>query len=205
MANPIRLIVGLGNPGSEHERDRHNAGFWLVDRIAGLRRVVLKKETKFQARSARFSSADGDAWLLQPQTYMNLSGAAVSALAGFYKITPDQMLVVHDDLDLPAGGVKLKLGGGHGGHNGLRDIAARLSATDFWRLRIGIGHPRDSARSGQEVADFVLQPPRKEEQALIDDVIDRSLALLDLILAGQMEQAMHKLHSKPKPPQQALN
>jgi PTH1 family peptidyl-tRNA hydrolase len=203
MANPIRLIVGLGNPGTEHERDRHNAGFWLVDRIAGLRRVDLKKEGKFQARVARFATADGDAWLLQPQTYMNLSGAAVSALAGFYKITPDQVLVVHDDLDLPAGGVKLKLGGGHGGHNGLRDIAARLSTTDFWRLRIGIGHPRDSARSEQDVADFVLQPPRKEEQALIDDVIDRSLVLLDLMLAGQMEQAMHKLHSKPKPPKQA--
>lgn len=198
MANPIRLIVGLGNPGTEHERDRHNAGFWLVDRIAGLRRVDLRKEGKFQARVARFATADGDAWLLQPQTYMNLSGAAVSALAGFYKITPDQVLVVHDDLDLPAGGVKLKLGGGHGGHNGLRDIAARLATTDFWRLRIGIGHPRDSARSEQDVADFVLQPPRKEEQALIDDVIDRSLALLDLMLAGQMEQAMHKLHSKPK-------
>ncbi|MCX7152479.1 MAG: aminoacyl-tRNA hydrolase [Proteobacteria bacterium] len=198
MANPIRLIVGLGNPGTEHERDRHNAGFWLVDRIAGLRRVDLKKEGKFQARVARFATADGDAWLLQPQTYMNLSGAAVSALAGFYKITPDHVLVVHDDLDLPAGGVKLKLGGGHGGHNGLRDIAARLATTDFWRLRIGIGHPRDSARSEQDVADFVLQSPRKEEQALIDDVIDRSLALLDLMLAGQMEQAMHKLHSKPK-------
>ncbi len=198
MANPIRLIVGLGNPGTEHERDRHNAGFWLVDRIAGLRRVDLKNEGKFQARVARFATADGDAWLLQPQTYMNLSGAAVSALAGFYKITHDQVLVVHDDLDLPAGGVKLKLGGGHGGHNGLRDIAARLATTDFWRLRIGIGHPRDSARSEQDVADFVLQSPRKEEQALIDDVIDRSLALLDLMLAGQMEQAMHKLHSKPK-------
>ena len=198
MANPIRLIVGLGNPGTEHECDRHNAGFWLVDRIAGLRRVDLKKEGKFQARVARFATADGDAWLLQPQTYMNLSGAAVSALAGFYKITPDHVLVVHDDLDLPAGGVKLKLGGGHGGHNGLRDIAARLATTDFWRLRIGIGHPRDSARSEQDVADFVLQSPRKEEQALIDDVIDRSLALLDLMLAGQMEQAMHKLHSKPK-------
>lgn len=198
MANPIRLIVGLGNPGTEHEHDRHNAGFWLVDRIAGLRRVDLKKEGKFQARVARFATADGDAWLLQPQTYMNLSGAAVSALAGFYKITPDHVLVVHDDLDLPAGGVKLKLGGGHGGHNGLRDIAARLATTDFWRLRIGIGHPRDSARSEQDVADFVLQSPRKEEQALIDDVIDRSLALLDLMLAGQMEQAMHKLHSKPK-------
>ena len=199
----IKLIVGLGNPGREHERDRHNAGFWLVDRLAGLRRTELKKETKFQALAARFSTAAGDAWLLQPQTYMNLSGASVSALTGFYKITPDQVLVVHDELDLPAGGVKLKLGGGHAGHNGLRDIAARLSTADFWRLRIGIGHPRDSARTEQDVADFVLQPPRKEEQALIDDALDRSLAQIDLMLAGEMEQAMHKLHSKPKLPKAA--
>ncbi len=200
MANPIRLIVGLGNPGREHERDRHNAGFWLVDRLAGLRRVELKKESKFQALAARFSTGDGDAWLLQPQTYMNLSGGAVSALAGFYKITPAQVLVAHDELDLPAGAVKLKLGGGHAGHNGLRDIAARLSTPDFWRLRVGIGHPRDSARSEQDVADFVLEPPRKEEKVLIDDVLDRCTAVLDLMLAGEMEQAMHKLHSKPKPP-----
>ena len=198
MANPIRLIVGLGNPGREHERDRHNAGFWLVDRLAGLRRTELKRDSKFQAQFARFATGKGDAWLLQPQTYMNLSGAAVSALAGFYKIAPDQVLVAHDDLDLPAGGVKLKLGGGHAGHNGLRDIAARLSTLEFWRLRIGIGHPRDSARSEQDVADFVLQPPRKEEQVLIDEVIERSALLIDLMLAGELEQAMHKLHSKPK-------
>ena len=200
MSNPIRLIVGLGNPGREHERDRHNAGFWLLDRLAGLHRVELKKESKFQAKVARFATPEGDAWLLQPQTYMNLSGTAVSALAGFYKITPDQVLVAHDELDLPAGGVKLKLGGGHAGHNGLRDIAARFSTPEFWRLRIGIGHPRDSARSEQDVADFVLQPPRKEEQALIDDVMERSLAIMDLMFAGEIEQAMHKLHSKPKAP-----
>ena len=200
MSNPIRLIVGLGNPGREHERDRHNAGFWLLDRLAGLHRVELKKESKFQAKVARFTTPGGDAWLLQPQTYMNLSGAAVSALAGFYKITPDQVLVAHDELDLPAGGVKLKLGGGHAGHNGLRDIAARFSTPEFWRLRIGIGHPRDSARAEQDVADFVLQPPRKEEQALIDDVMERSLAIMDLMFAGEIEQAMHKLHSKPKAP-----
>ena len=202
MAKPIRLIVGLGNPGREHERDRHNAGFWLVERIAGLRRVEFKKESKFQARVARFAAGDGEVWLLQPQTYMNLSGAAVSALAGFYKITPDQVLVAHDELDLPAGGVKLKLGGGHAGHNGLRDIAARLATGDFWRLRIGIGHPRDSARSEQDVADFVLQPPRKEELESIEEVIERSVAVTDLMLAGEMEQAMHKLHSKPKPPRE---
>ena len=200
MSNPIRLIVGLGNPGREHERDRHNAGFWLLDRLAGLLRVELKKESRFQAKVARFVTPGGDVWLLQPQTYMNLSGAAVSALAGFYKITPGQVLVAHDELDLPAGGVKLKLGGGHAGHNGLRDIAARFSTPEFWRLRIGIGHPRDSARSEQDVADFVLQPPRKEEQALIDDVMERSLAIMDLMFAGEIEQAMHKLHSKPKAP-----
>jgi len=200
MSNPIRLIVGLGNPGREHERDRHNAGFWLLDRLAGLHRVELKKESRFQAKVARFVTPGGDVWLLQPQTYMNLSGAAVSALAGFYKITPGQVLVAHDELDLPAGGVKLKLGGGHAGHNGLRDIAARFSTPEFWRLRIGIGHPRDSARSEQDVADFVLQPPRKEEQALIDDVMERSLAIMDLMFAGEIEQAMHKLHSKPKAP-----
>jgi PTH1 family peptidyl-tRNA hydrolase len=204
MAKPIKLIVGLGNPGREHEHDRHNAGFWLVDRLAGLRRVDLKKESKFQAQVARISTAAGDAWLLQPQTYMNLSGAAVGALAGFYKISPGEVLVAHDELDLPAGGVKLKLGGGHAGHNGLRDIGARLSTPEFWRLRIGIGHPRDSARSEQDVADFVLQPPRKEEQALIDDVIERSVAVIDLMLAGEMEQAMHRLHSKPKPPKPAV-
>mgnify|MGYP000417150207 CR=1 FL=1 len=202
MSNPIRLIVGLGNPGREHERDRHNAGFWLVDRLAGVHRVTLKKEARFHALVARFAAPGGDAWLLQPQTYMNLSGTSVGALAVFYKIAPDQVLVAHDELDLPAGGVKLKPGGGHAGHNGLRDIAARLSTPDFWRLRIGIGHPRDSARADQDVADFVLQPPRKEEQALIDDVLDRSVAVIDLMLAGEMEQAMHKLHSKPKPPKQ---
>jgi PTH1 family peptidyl-tRNA hydrolase len=200
MSNPIRLIVGLGNPGREHERDRHNAGFWLVDRFAGVHRVALKKESKFQAQVGRFAGVAGDTWLLQPQTYMNLSGAAVSALAAFYKIAPDQILVAHDELDLPPGAVKLKLGGGHAGHNGLRDIAARLSTTEFWRLRIGIGHPRDSERAQQDVADFVLQPPRKEEQTLIDEVLDRSLAVMDLMLAGELEQAMHRLHSKPKQP-----
>jgi PTH1 family peptidyl-tRNA hydrolase len=200
MATPIRLIVGLGNPGREHERDRHNAGFWLVDRLAAAYRTTLKKESKFQAQVARFATPAGEAWLLQPQTYMNLSGTAVGALAAFYKIAPDQVLVAHDELDLPAGAVKLKQGGGHAGHNGLRDIAARLSTPDFWRLRIGIGHPRDSERAEQDVADFVLQAPRKEEQALIDEVLDRSAAVIDLMLAGEMEQAMHKLHSKPKPP-----
>ena len=198
----IKLIVGLGNPGKKYESTRHNAGFWLVERLAAQHRLTLRKEPKFHASAAKLDTASGQAWLLLPQTWMNESGTAVGALAQFRKIAPEEILVVHDELDLPPGGVKIKQGGGHAGHNGLRDIIEKLGTPNFWRLRIGIGHPRDSARAEQDVADFVLQPPRKEEQALIDEVIDRSLALLDLMLAGQMEQAMHKLHSKPKPPKQ---
>ena len=194
----MKLLVGLGNPGPEYARSRHNVGYLVADEVARMTGAGFALR-KFGAEIAEASTGGERFWIVKPQTYMNHSGEAVGAAMRFWKLDVADLVVVHDDLDLPAGGVKLKLGGGHGGHNGLRDIAARLSTTDFWRLRIGIGHPRDSARSEQEVADFVLQPPRKEEQALIDDVIDRSLALLDLMLAGQMEQAMHKLHSKPKP------
>jgi len=196
---PIKLIVGLGNPGKKYESTRHNAGFWLVERLAAQHRLTLRKEPKFHALVARLDTASGHAWLLLPQTWMNESGAAVGALAQFHKIEADEILVAHDELDLPAGGVKIKQGGGHAGHNGLRDIIAKLGTPDFWRLRIGIGHPRDVAASEQEVVDFVLHPPRKEEQALIDAVIDRGVAVFDLILADNMAAAMHKLHTKPKP------
>ena len=194
----MKLVVGLGNPGAKYEATRHNAGFWWLDRVAGQARASFRRESRYQGAVAKISTKGGDLWLLKPETFMNNSGQAVAALASYYKIAAKEILVAHDELDLPAGGVKLKFGGGLSGHNGLKSIAANLGTQDFWRLRIGIGHPRDSARSEQDVADFVLQSPRKEEQALIDDVIDRSLALLDLMLAGQMEQAMHKLHSKPK-------
>jgi len=197
---PIKLIVGLGNPGKKYESTRHNAGFWLVERLAAQQRLTLRKEPRFHALVAKLDTASGHAWLLLPQTWMNESGAAVSALAQFHKIAADEILVAHDELDLPPGGVKLKQGGGHAGHNGLRDIIEKLGAPDFWRLRIGIGHPRDLAASEQEVADYVLHPPRKEEQELMDAVIDRGVAVFDLILADNMAAAMHKLHTKPKPP-----
>ena len=196
---PIKLIVGLGNPGKKYESTRHNAGFWLVERLAAEHRLTLKKEPKFHALVAKLDTASGHAWLLLPQTWMNESGSAVGALAQFHKIGPDQILVVHDELDLPPGGVKIKQGGGHAGHNGLRDIIEKLGAPDVWRMRIGIGHPRDLAASEQEVVDFVLHPPGKEDRALIDAVIDRGVGVFDLILADNMAAAMHKLHTKPKP------
>jgi len=196
---PIKLIVGLGNPGKKYESTRHNAGAWLLERLAAQHRLTLRKEAKFHGLLARLDAASGHVWLLQPQTWMNESGAAVGALAQFHRIAADEILVVHDELDLPPGGVKLKQGGGHAGHNGLRDIIENLGAADFWRLRIGIGHPRDVAASEQEVADFVLHAPPKDERALIDAVIDRGVAVFDLIIADKMAAAMHKLHTKPKP------
>jgi PTH1 family peptidyl-tRNA hydrolase len=196
---PIKLIVGLGNPGKKYESTRHNAGFWLVGRLAAQHRLALRKEPRFHALVARLDTASGPAWLQLPQTWMNESGRAVGAMAQFHKIAADEILVVHDELDLPPGGAKIKQGGGHAGHNGLRDIIATLGTPEFWRLRVGIGHPRDIAASEQEVVDFVLHAPRKEEQALIDAVIDRGIAVFDLILADNMAAAMHKLHTKPKP------
>src|SRR6202142_911010 len=195
----IKLIVGLGNPGKKYESTRHNAGFWLVAGLAAQHRLTLRKEPKFHALAARLDAASGPVWLLLPQTWMNESGLAVGAMAQFHKIAAEEILVAHDELDLPPGGVKIKQGGGHAGHNGLRDIIEKLGTSDFWRLRIGIGHPRDVAASEQEVADFVLHPPPEEEQASIDAVIDRGVAVFDLILADNMAAAMHKLHTKPKP------
>ena len=197
---PIKLIVGLGNPGKKYDSTRHNAGFWLLERLAEQYRLTLRKEPKFHALAGRLEGASGSVWLLLPQTWMNESGTSVLALAQFHKIAADEILVAHDELDLPPGGVKIKQGGGHAGHNGLRDVIAKLGAADFWRLRIGIGHPRDIAASEQEVVDFVLHAPRKEEHALIDAAIDRSTAVFNLILAGNMAGAMHRLHTKPKPP-----
>ena len=196
----IKLIVGLGNPGKKYAGTRHNAGFWLVERLAAQRRLTLRKEPRFHALAVRLDAASGQAWLLLPQTWMNESGTAVAALAQFHKIAAEEILVAHDELDLPPGGVKIKQGGGHAGHNGLRDIIEKLGTADFWRLRIGIGHPRDIAATEQEVVDFVLHAPRNEEQALIDAAIERGGAVFDLILADKMAAAMHKLHTKPKPP-----
>jgi len=188
----IRLIVGLGNPGPEYEQTRHNAGFWLVDNLAG--GVRLNRETRFQALAAKTRISAQEVWLLEPQTFMNRSGQSVGALAHFYKINPDEVLVVHDELDLPPGAAKIKKGGSSGGHNGLKDITAALGTQDYWRLRIGIGHPR-SLGLQQAVADFVLHRPRKEEQSLINDAIDKSLAIMPLLCEGKFDAGMMQLHT----------
>ncbi|MCP1289039.1 MULTISPECIES: aminoacyl-tRNA hydrolase [Chromobacterium] len=190
----IRLIVGLGNPGAEYDRTRHNAGFWLVDELCWRYKGSWRTEGKFQGDVARVDIEGQDVWLLKPMTYMNLSGQAVLALAHFYKILPDQILVVHDELDLPPGAARFKQGGGHGGHNGLKDIAARLSSPAFWRLRLGIGHPGDR----NEVANFVLKKPRAEEQQALDEAIEQALRQLPAAIGGKMAAAMKELHTAAK-------
>jgi len=191
IMSEIKLIVGLGNPGREYEATRHNAGFWWVDRLAGQQRLDFRAENKFHGLAARGQVHGHEVFLLKPQTFMNVSGRAVGALAQFYKIEPHQVLVVHDELDLPPGSAKLKLGGGHGGHNGLKDIIAHLGTRDFWRLRIGIGHPGERS----EVSSYVLNAPRKEEQPLIEEAMERALDVSHLVIEGKLEAAMLKLHS----------
>ncbi len=185
----IKLFVGLGNPGDKYERTRHNAGFWWIDQIAVQTNTKLVSDAKFLGVVGKVNQ---ESWLLKPSTFMNLSGKAVAALANYYKITPAEILVIHDELDLPAGVIKLKFAGGHGGHNGLKDIHTALGTPNYWRLRIGIGHPGDR----NEVVNFVLKPPLKDEKNAIDDSITESAKLLDLMLAGEFENAMLKLHTK---------
>ncbi|WP_295646120.1 aminoacyl-tRNA hydrolase [uncultured Methylibium sp.] len=199
----IRLMVGLGNPGSEYEATRHNAGFWWIDAVARQLRATLHPERSYHGLVARVNlpdRRDAPLWLLEPQTYMNVSGKSVAALARFFKIAPDEILVAHDELDLPPGEMKLKQGGGHAGHNGLRDIHAQLGATDYWRLRLGIGHPGVKT----EVANYVLGKPMAEHREAIVAAIDRSLTALDALLAGDMGKATMRLHTtkppRPKPP-----
>lgn len=195
----IRLLVGLGNPGPEYEATRHNAGFWFIDEVARQWRVALNPERGYFGKAARANLPAGPVWLLQPMTYMNLSGKSVAALARFFKIAPDEILVVHDELDLLPGQVKMKLGGGAAGHNGLKDITAQLGSPAFWRLRLGIGHP--GVRS--EVADYVLKKPRAEDREAIEKCIEQSIAALPLMLEGNMERALMRVHAKPprpKPP-----
>lgn len=193
--NCIRLIVGLGNPGPEHELDRHNAGFWFVDAVARAHGATLAREGKFHGDVGRARIGGEPVFLLEPATWMNRSGQAVAALAHFYRIAPDEILVVHDELDLPPGQAKLKKGGGHAGHNGLKDIQARLGSADFWRLRIGIGHPR-TLELNQQVADFVLHRPTREQQQAIDDAIGRALDCLPDAVAGRLEAATMRLHTR---------
>jgi len=192
---PIRLIVGLGNPGAEYEQTRHNAGFWLVDNLANsLPNARLQRESGFNAMVAKTIIGGNQLWLLEPQTYMNRSGQSVGAIARFYKIQPDEVLVVHDELDLPPGAAKLKKGGSSGGHNGLKDITSVLGTQDYWRLRIGIGHPR-TLNLNQPVADFVLHRPRREEQLLIEEAIEKALRIIPTAVAGDFTKATMELHT----------
>lgn len=199
----IKLFVGLGNPGQKYEDTRHNAGFWWVDQVSTSTNSKLALEPKFFGAVAKLNSnaklnsktelnSTADTWLLKPTTFMNASGKAVAALANYYKVLPEQILVIHDELDLPAGIVKLKNGGGHGGHNGLKDITAALGTANFWRLRLGIGHPGDR----NEVINFVLKAPLKDEMTAINHCIDDSANLLSLLQSGDFETAMLKLHTK---------
>lgn len=187
----IKLIVGLGNPGSKYDETRHNAGFVLLDELARSYSAGFSAEKKFQGDISRATIADCDVRLLKPTTYMNLSGESVQAVASFYRIEANQILVVHDELDIPPGTVKLKQGGGHGGHNGLRDIINHLGR-DFWRVRLGIGHPGDP----KKVVNFVLQRAPKSETDLLQNAIDDVVREIPDIVAGEMERATKTLHTK---------
>lgn len=197
----IRLIVGLGNPGPEYEHTRHNAGFWWVDAAARQLDASLAFDRSYHGVVARVNPPrvpHGPVWLLQPMTFMNLSGKSVAPLARFFKIEPSQILVVHDELDLLPGQMKLKQGGGAAGHNGLKDILAQLGSPDFWRLRLGIGHPR-AMNLRQDVADFVLHPPSRDDEAAIAKSIYGALEIVPQLLDGQFERAMMKLHRAAAP------
>ena len=196
----IKLFVGLGNPGSEYDQTRHNAGFWFIDALARELKVTLVPEKSYFGLAARAQVQGQTVWLLQPQTFMNLSGKSVAALARFFKIPPDEVLVAHDELDIVPGQVKLKQGGSHAGHNGLRDIHAQLGSPDYWRLRLGIGHPG----SKDQVLGWVLKKPSAEHRADIDECIHRAVRAAPLLVAGDMTQATMQIHtSKPPRPKPA--
>ncbi|QIL43144.1 aminoacyl-tRNA hydrolase [Acidovorax sp. HDW3] len=195
----IKLFVGLGNPGPEYEATRHNAGFWWLDAVARELRTTLVPERSYWGLAARVNVSGEARWLLQPQTFMNLSGKSVAALARFFKIAPHEILVAHDELDFAPGVVKLKRGGSHGGHNGLRDIHAQLGSSDYWRLRIGIGHPGVK----HEVVHWVLKKPAPDDMRRIEDAIIHTLPALPTLLAGDMDKATQHIHTteppRPKP------
>ena len=193
----LRMLVGLGNPGPEYEDTRHNAGFWWLDAVARELKATLQPERSYFGRAARINRSGAEAgplWLLAPMTYMNLSGKSVAALARFFKIAPPEILIAHDELDLQPGQMKLKQGGSAAGHNGLKDIQPQLGSGDFWRLRLGIGHPGVKT----EVVNYVLRKPPREQREAIDDCIARSLGALPLLLAGDMARATMALHTRPK-------
>lgn len=198
-----KLFVGLGNPGPEYEATRHNAGFWWLDAVARALKVNLQPDRNYYGLAARTVVGGETLWLLAPQTFMNLSGKSVAALARFFKIAPQDILVAHDELDIVPGEAKLKFGGGHAGHNGLRDIHAQMGTGDYWRLRIGVGHPGDKS----EVVNWVLKKPLAEHRTAIEDSIARSITALPHLVAGEMEKATMLVHTskppRPKPPRPA--
>lgn len=188
----VQLIVGLGNPGPKYEQTRHNAGFVFVDELARSKGASFKLESKFHGDVCKLSLAGNDVWLLKPNTFMNLSGKAVAALARFYKIPPEAILVVHDELDIPPGQLRLKQGGGHGGHNGLRDMVAQLGSKEFMRLRVGIGHPGES----RDVSNYVLGKASPGDWIEIEAAVDEALRTLPKILEGETQAAMNHLHRR---------
>lgn len=190
MEQGIRCIIGLGNPGEKYQDTRHNAGFWFVNALARRYGLQLRPQSRFFGQVTKLSLPAADCWLLEPATYMNRSGQAASALARFYRLTPEQILVAHDELDLPAGTVRLKKDGGHGGHNGLRDIISALGSKEFYRLRIGIDHPghRD------QVTDYVLSRPSRDEQKRMEEAIELAIGQMEDLLAGNYQQLMNRLH-----------
>jgi peptidyl-tRNA hydrolase, PTH1 family len=196
----IKLFVGLGNPGTEYEATRHNAGFWWTEALARELKVTLSLDKSYYGRVGRATVNGRNIWLLEPMTFMNLSGKAVAALARFFKITPEEILVAHDEIDIVPGQAKLKFGGSHAGHNGLRDIHAQLGTGDYWRLRLGVGHPGVKA----EVINWVLKKPAQEHREAIEDSIARALKAVPELLAGEMEKATMLIHTsvapRPKPP-----
>jgi len=188
----LKVIVGLGNPGPKYTETRHNAGFWFIEEVARKYSATFRQEKKFHGEVAKISLQGKDIWLLKPDTFMNRSGLATQSLLSFYRITADQLLVAHDEIDLPPGTAKLKTGGGHGGHNGLRDIISQLGSKDFHRLRIGVGHPG----SKDQVVDYVLRKPSLDDHIMISRDIDDAVAVMPELASGAFEQAMQKLHSK---------
>lgn len=194
----IKLFVGLGNPGTEYEATRHNAGFWWLDALASSWGARMAPERAYQGLVARVTrpGVDGPVWLLEPMTYMNRSGVSVAGLARFFKIAPAEILVVHDELDLPPGEAKLKQGGSAAGHNGLKDIHAMLGTLDFWRLRIGIGHPGHKG----EVPNYVLKRPSADDREAIDKAIEQSLGASELLIEGAMDKALARIHARPQRP-----
>ncbi len=191
VAHGIRLIAGLGNPGPRYESTRHNAGFWFVDALAESHGLQWRLEPRFSGEAARLDWEGISVWLFKPLAFMNRSGSALRSISAFYKIPLARILVVHDEIDLPPGGAKLKRGGGHGGHNGLRDIFAHLGQ-DFWRLRLGVGHPGHK----DQVIDYVLAAPGKVEHQAVLNEIETVLPLIAMFIAGDFEKAMHRLHTR---------